>query len=199
MIARERARARPVPSPAPCPRQTVSSPADRPRCAYSSHATAFVRFRPRPDLGSVDPGQGLRLGERSRVGRSDRWASSPCYSFGRPCDLPGLSHAESLYRSVSLSRWFSRTATEIEVRELGVTRWVGRAIGLDVHRDFCVVAVCEDGVVRSAGRVPSTPGGSGLWRSLLRSDRVALEVTGSCWGGGADPRAVRQPGCGGLA
>ncbi len=27
-------------------------------------------------------------------------------------------------------------------------RWVGRAIGLDVHRDFCVVAICEDGVVR---------------------------------------------------
>ena len=36
-------------------------------------------------------------------------------------------------------------------------RWVGRAIGLAVHRDFCVVAICEDGKVRSAGRVPSTP------------------------------------------
>jgi transposase len=59
---------------------------------------------------------------------------------------------------------------------------VGRAIGLDVHRDFCVVAICEDGVVRSAGRVPSTPEGLGLLaESLLVSDRVALEVTGSCW------------------
>jgi transposase len=61
-------------------------------------------------------------------------------------------------------------------------RWVGRAIGLDVHRDFCVVAICEDGVVRSAGRVPSTPEGlRTLAESLLSTDRVALEVTGSCW------------------
>jgi transposase len=65
---------------------------------------------------------------------------------------------------------------------MGVTRWVGRAIGLDVHRDFCVAAICEDGVVRSGGRVPSTPAGMrALAQSLLASDRVALEVTGSCW------------------
>jgi transposase len=51
-----------------------------------------------------------------------------------------------------------------------------------VHRDFCVVAICEDGVVRSAGRVASTPEGIGtLAASLLSSDRVALEVTGSAW------------------
>jgi transposase len=63
-----------------------------------------------------------------------------------------------------------------------LVRWVGRAIGLDVHRDFCVVAICEDGKVRSAGRVPSTPEGlSALAESLVRTDRVALEVTGSCW------------------
>ena len=59
--------------------------------------------------------------------------------------------------------------------------WVARS-GLDVHRDFCVVAICEDGKVRSAGRVPSTPEGLGLLaESLLATDRVALEVTGSCW------------------
>jgi hypothetical protein len=53
-------------------------------------------------------------------------------------------------------------------------RWVGRAVGLDVHRAFCVVAICEGGVVRSAGRVPSTPEGLGvLIESLLPSDRVA--------------------------
>jgi transposase len=51
-----------------------------------------------------------------------------------------------------------------------------------VHRDFSVVAICEDGVTRSAGRVPSTPDGFGaLAESLLPTDRVALEVTGSCW------------------
>ncbi len=65
---------------------------------------------------------------------------------------------------------------------MALARWVGRAIGLDVHRDFCVVAICEDGTVRSAGRVPSTPEGLAmLAESLLLTDRVALEVTGSCW------------------
>jgi transposase len=65
---------------------------------------------------------------------------------------------------------------------MGLPRWVGRAVGLDVHRDFCEVAICEDGVTHSAGRVPSTPDGiRTLAESLLSSDRVALEVTGSCW------------------
>jgi transposase len=65
---------------------------------------------------------------------------------------------------------------------MALVRWVGRAIGLDVHRDFCVVAICEDGKVRSAGRVPSTPEGLRvLAESLLSTDRVALEVTASCW------------------
>jgi transposase len=65
---------------------------------------------------------------------------------------------------------------------MALVRWIGRAIGLDVHRDFCVVAICEDGHVRSGGQVPSTPEGLGaLAESLLPSDRVALEVTGSRW------------------
>jgi transposase len=65
---------------------------------------------------------------------------------------------------------------------MALRRWVGRAVGLDVHRDFCVVAICEDGRVRHAGRVPSTPEGLELLaQSLVKSDRVALEVTGSCW------------------
>jgi hypothetical protein len=65
---------------------------------------------------------------------------------------------------------------------LGLPRWVGRAIGLDVHRDFCVAAICEDGRARSAGWVPSTPEGiKAPAESLLPTDRVALEVSGSCW------------------
>jgi transposase len=65
---------------------------------------------------------------------------------------------------------------------MALARWVGRAIGLDVHRDFCVVAICEDGEARAAGRVPSTPEGLELLaQSLVASDRVALEVTRSCW------------------
>ena len=63
---------------------------------------------------------------------------------------------------------------------MSLVRWVGRGVGLDVHRTFSEIGVCEDGVTRSAGRVPSTPEGIGiLAESLLRSDRVALEVTGS--------------------
>jgi transposase len=59
---------------------------------------------------------------------------------------------------------------------------IGRAIGLDVHLEFCEIAICEDGKVRSAGRVASTPEAlKVLAESLLLTDRVALEVTGSSW------------------
>ena len=59
---------------------------------------------------------------------------------------------------------------------------LGRAIGLDVHRDFCEVAIVEEGVVRSAGRIATTPEAVALFaHSLARTDRVALEVTGSAW------------------
>lgn len=60
-----------------------------------------------------------------------------------------------------------------------VYRWVGRAIGLDLHRDFCEIAICEDGVVRSAGRVKMTPEGlEAQAASLETTDRVAMEVSG---------------------
>jgi transposase len=49
-----------------------------------------------------------------------------------------------------------------------------------VHLDFIEIAICEEGKVWSAGRVPSTPDGiKTLTESLDRADRVALEVTGS--------------------
>jgi transposase len=61
-------------------------------------------------------------------------------------------------------------------------RTIGRAIGLDVHLQFCEVAIVEAGVVRSAGRIETTPERLELFaRSLGRDDRVALEVTGSAW------------------
>jgi transposase len=51
---------------------------------------------------------------------------------------------------------------------------------LDVHLDFIQIAICEEGKVFSAGRVPSTPEGlDTLADSLESTDRVALEVTGS--------------------
>jgi transposase len=51
-----------------------------------------------------------------------------------------------------------------------------------VHRDFCEVAICESGRVRSAGRVETAPDVLELFAgSLGPGDRVALEVTGGAW------------------
>ena len=53
-------------------------------------------------------------------------------------------------------------------------RWVG----LDVHRDFCEVAIVEEGRVRSAGRVESTPEALALLgESLGPEAEVVLEAT----------------------
>jgi transposase len=55
-----------------------------------------------------------------------------------------------------------------------------RFIGLDVHRDFCEVAICEGGRVRSGGRVPTSPDGLQILAdSLGPEDHVALEATGN--------------------
>jgi transposase len=57
-----------------------------------------------------------------------------------------------------------------------------RALGLDVHRDFCEVAIAEREGVRLAGRVKTTPEDLELFaQSLDAHDHVALEVTGNCW------------------
>ncbi|MFL5841316.1 MAG: IS110 family transposase [Thermoleophilaceae bacterium] len=57
-----------------------------------------------------------------------------------------------------------------------------RAVGLDVHRDFCEVALVEAGEVRSAGRIETKPEALALFaQSLDRDDHVALEVTGNAW------------------
>src|SRR3954467_8440667 len=108
------------------------------------------------------------------------FASSPGFSFGRPCDLPGLC-LEHVSVCVVVPLVLPLVRCVVEVR-MGVSRWVGRAVGLDVHRDFCVVAICEEGELRNGARVPSTPEGLAVFaESLIGSDRVALEVTGSCW------------------
>lgn len=54
-----------------------------------------------------------------------------------------------------------------------------RCIGLDVHQRFCVVAICEDGVTRLAGRIETSREQLELFAgSLMASDRVVLEATG---------------------
>jgi transposase len=53
-----------------------------------------------------------------------------------------------------------------------------RSIGIDVHRDFCEVAIVEGGDVRVAGRVASEPKALELFaRSLAPTDEVTLEAT----------------------
>lgn len=57
-----------------------------------------------------------------------------------------------------------------------------RDIALDVHIDFCEVAIADAGEVRSAGRVSTRPEELELFAgSLAPTDRVALEVTGNAW------------------
>ena len=57
-----------------------------------------------------------------------------------------------------------------------------RAVGLDVHRDFCEVAIVAEGRLRSAGRVKARPDALELFaQSLDPRDWVALEVTGNAW------------------
>jgi transposase len=54
-----------------------------------------------------------------------------------------------------------------------------RYIGLDLHREFCEVAILEEGRVLSAGRVRTRRAELELFaRSLGRDDEVALESTG---------------------
>jgi transposase len=57
---------------------------------------------------------------------------------------------------------------------------MSRFIGLDVHRDFCEVAISEGGPARSAGRVATRRDQLELFAaSLAPSDRVVLEATGN--------------------
>jgi transposase len=54
-----------------------------------------------------------------------------------------------------------------------------RFIGLDVHREFCEVAISEEGKVRSGARIRTRRAELELFaKSLGRDDEVALETTG---------------------
>jgi transposase len=54
-----------------------------------------------------------------------------------------------------------------------------RSIALDVHRDFCEVAIKEEGEMRSAGRIKTSAPELELFaKSLAGDDQVALEATG---------------------
>ena len=105
---------------------------------------------------------------------------------GRPCDSPGLCREHGsvcVVRALCVSRVLSLMREVVVVQQVQPLRgWVGRAIGVDLHRDFCEIAICEDGVVRSAGRVSMTPEAlEALAASLAPTDRVAMEVSGGAW------------------
>lgn len=58
-----------------------------------------------------------------------------------------------------------------------------RCIGLDIHRDFCEVAIAEGGQVRSAGRFLTAPDAIEHWAQGLRADDVVtLEATSNALG-----------------
>jgi transposase len=49
---------------------------------------------------------------------------------------------------------------------------------MDVHRDFCEVAIAEDGAGRAAGRIATEPAALELLaQSLAPNDEVAIEAT----------------------
>jgi hypothetical protein len=58
-----------------------------------------------------------------------------------------------------------------------MTTWF---MGLDIHQDFCAVAVCENGRLRFAGKVETTLEQlAALVETPLPDDEVALEATSS--------------------
>ena len=57
-----------------------------------------------------------------------------------------------------------------------------RFIGLDVHKDFCVVAISDGGKARLAGRVKTRRDELELFaQSLAADDKVVLEATGNAF------------------
>src|SRR5215204_5484827 len=111
-------------------------------------------------------------------------------ALGRPCWTMSFELGLFRWPPLRVARLCREHASVVVVRllvldssdEEGEVGSVGRAIGLDVHRDFCEVAIVEGGALRSAGRIATTPERLELFaQSLAPSDRVALEVTGSAW------------------
>ena len=104
---------------------------------------------------------------------------------------------------MSTDPWMSFVArlASVVVEEGGEVRF----IALDIHRDFCEVAIAEGGAVRSAPRVRTDPETLELFAASLGArDQVTLEATGNALAIAriiephvgrvvlADPRAVRS-------
>src|SRR5919202_5096868 len=96
----------------------------------------------------------------------------PGFSVAAPATCPVAPRARIRLCRLPTGSPESRRRREDQVRD----------IGLDVHRDFCEVAIAEDGELRSAGRIETTTAARELFAESLGSDdRVALEVTGNAF------------------
>ena len=71
-----------------------------------------------------------------------------------------------------------------------------RDIGLDVHRDFCEVAIAEAGAVRSTGRIDTTPEAVELFAAAQSSTPTtsARRMEGSSQHGPYVPRTLERRG-----
>ena len=136
---------------------------------------------PETALCELLSGPGLRA-----LGRDRAFAENAVGQAGlddelraRAVSVAALATCPAVLRA-QIGRCRSPAGSPVVLRvEEGEVGSVGRAIGLDVHRDFCEVGVVEDGDLRSAGRIATTPEALELFaQSLAPTDRVALEVTG---------------------
>jgi hypothetical protein len=116
----------------------------------------------------VLPGRGAVVGDAVGQAATNRWVRA------RRCSWPPLRPARVCCEHESVSV-VCLAALPCRRRSNGE---LVRSIGLDVHRDFCEVAIAEDGRVRSAGRIETSVETLGLFaRSLGCEDAVVLEAT----------------------
>ncbi len=97
-----------------------------------------------------------------------RWAESPSILVAAPATWPGCAESTNplLSSPASLSAVNDRKEHAV------------RFVGMDVHQDFCEVAIAEHGEVRAAGRVKTSRAELELFaQSLGPDDQVALEST----------------------
>src|SRR5438128_2729362 len=105
--------------------------------------------------------------------------------MGRPCIADGLRARPTLWPPLRLAR----LCREHESVAVVLPAWSPihrhlrggymRSIALDVHRDFCEVAIKDESGPRLAGRVKSSVSELELFaQSLAPDDEVALEATG---------------------
>src|ERR1019366_8852109 len=132
----------PPPQPSRLPRSLTADAALRRPRLDGNVRRCGVETRGPQQPGSVRSGpnvwfirdRGLHWENADGLGRFWRWASSPCFSFGRPCDLPGLS-VRARIGLCRFSRWFSHLSVSTTVL-LEVSDGVGE-VGRSRDRSGC--------------------------------------------------------------